>query len=139
MLLESKLITALSSWGAIDKWHGRQVRIIDFDSFVAQVVMMPMETTSSPIIQARVNHGRWIGDCPFCAGAEFVWFQTPSWFFCLSCRNEKAGGKWLPINVPTNYQKIEKLLSIRPRQNQNWEPGETLAQIKRENKEYGIA
>lgn len=132
MLLESRLVTARDGWGArfrtgsefLDTYQvivGRDKRIVD-----------------SPIVLARVNHGRWIADCPFCTGSEMAWFEQPSLFICFSCRNKAVSGHLLRVVIPKNYLKIEDILMIRHPVNRNWE-GETLSALKSENTKVGIA
>ena len=85
----------------------------------------------APIL-ARIEHGRWIADCE-CRGAEFV---DPEWpvFVCCSCG---AGPR--PVAFPGDRHQIESELMKRPvRPNRNWNPGETVADLRRENKERGI-
>lgn len=91
-----------------------------------------------PVVIARVNHGRWIGDCPdfACGGAEFVSFENPV-FFCCACRNAMVGSDYLPVDEPGPgvRQEIEAYLRARPQpQSRNWHPGETVAQLRDENR-----
>jgi hypothetical protein len=87
----------------------------------------PTETGES--IYARVNHGRWLADCPVCRGAELVTEGEP--FLCGSCG---ALGK---VTWPKDTTKIETLLEVRPRDNQNWD-FEPVKVLDAENKERGL-
>lgn len=87
------------------------------------------------IIQAEVNWGRWIVECPHCHNAEFASFTEP-YFMCSWCANQ--GGKWVNVDFPKNREQIEHLLMKRPEQNQNWKPGETVKQLAADNKRRGI-
>ena len=81
-------------------------------------------------VLARVNYGRWIADCPDCAGAELV--EPGKLFSCRSC-----GAEPRRVVFPDERGEIEELLLARPMaENRNWEPGETLADLRRENEEY---
>jgi hypothetical protein len=83
---------------------------------------------------ARVNHGRWIADCPFgCGGAEYV-NPDQLLFFCCECRNAKTGGRPVKVKMPRAHARIEELLLERTQTaSRNWSPGETLADLKAEN------
>jgi len=99
---------------------------------------LPETIAEAPIIQARVNHGNWIADCPFCAGAELV-DPTDLRFWCLSCDMSANGGQWLPVAVPAMRAEIETALVIRPRaENRNWFPHETPADLRSENARNGV-
>lgn len=105
-------------------------------------------------VTARFNHGRWIADCPHCNGAERV--RPSEEFVCGSHfaleaearrPNEanirakdisRENGQIYPVNFPDDKKKIEKLLRYRPRPNMNWEAGESLDLLRRENAAHGI-
>jgi len=131
MLLGSQLITARDGWG-----H----RFVDFTAFRMRsrpLIGLEFLIDDTPIVYARVNHGRWIADCPFCTGSEMVWFEEPSAFFCFSCRNKAVDGHLLRVDIPKNYMKIEDILLIRHPVNRNWQ-GETLSALKSENTKVGV-
>ena len=86
-------------------------------------------------VEAEVNHGRWIINCPYCSGAEMA-DPDDKKFYCLSCYNQGKG--YLKVKFPFNKDKIEAELLKRPVENQHYLPGEKLSVIKQENKERGI-
>jgi len=86
----------------------------------------------APAISARINHGRWIADCPDCAGAEYVDESEPI-FFCMSCGNLAVGGHFRRVKFPKDKAKIEGCLNGRPVANRNWAEGETVADLEAEN------
>jgi hypothetical protein len=92
-----------------------------------------------PPAHAEVNHGRWIARCPFgCGGAEMVDFERPT-FFCCECRNMPTFNRPVPVIIPKNRAKIEAALLKRPEYpTRNWKPGETVADLERENAERGL-
>lgn len=49
-----------------------------------------------------------------------------------------ALGKRYAITWPKEKDEIEQVLRMRPVENMNWEPGETLADLRQENEEHGI-
>lgn len=96
-------------------------------------------------IEARVDHGRWIVDCPLkvekqpCMGAENA-TEDEKFFLCLSCGNAQIDGEWIKVKFPPKKQreKFEKSLAVRPEAFRNWFPGETAKKIAKENKQHGI-
>lgn len=91
-------------------------------------------------IAARINHGRWIMDCPYCSGAEMV-DPDDKRFFCLHCFMEENLNKPRPVTFPPKPQRlaIERVLLLRPLKiNRNWFPGETIAELKQENIDNGL-
>lgn len=133
--MKSNLITAKDGWGEkfIDFssfWHG--IRVLVSFTFPIEI-----RIANSPIVRAKINHGRWIADCPFCTGSELVWFEEPSLFFCFSCKNKAVGSYLLKVEIPKSYQKIENILMVRHPVNRNWQ-GETLSALKSENTKVGV-
>ena len=116
-------------------------------------------------LKARLNHGRWIVDCPDCtsaclaipgqdffcmdealaaARAEFDLegrdkLTIPSHEFLARAYKMSAGLTHYPVKFPPDKDAIDDLMTLRPNdENKNWEPGETLADLRRENKAHGI-
>jgi len=100
-----------------------------------RMIRMPAETVGE--VAAEVNHGRWIARCPFCSGAELV-SRVDAVFFCFSCHMEGNGGRAMRVLFPCNRRQIEVLLEQRPIHNQHWLPGESKADLARENREHGL-
>ena len=91
-----------------------------------------------PVVQAEVNQGRWLARCSFCSGAELIDPQDLR-FYCLSCDMEAAGRRWLPVKLPVQRAAIEAALLKRPKEeHRNWRPGETVADLRRENAANGV-
>jgi len=87
----------------------------------------------------RVNHGRWIVDCPsqFCRGAELA--REDGLFMCQSCFNASYGRKYLSVKFPRYRGSIEQVLSRRQNaENRNWSQGETITKLRVENKRFGV-
>jgi ribosomal protein L37AE/L43A len=105
----------------------------------------PTEDNTFGEVSARINHGRWLVDCPGCNSALIVDLGQLT-FMCVECGNNHNGGKWLRVTVPRNRSAIETELLKRPMNgrnpaeavNRNWEPGETVAILKQENTDHGI-
>lgn len=80
---------------------------------------------------ARVEHGRWIADCPCGAGVAVhpTWSETG----CLEC------GRWWPVMVPSEWDAIESVLLARPkRDTRNWLTLETVEKLRAENVAHGL-
>ena len=90
--------------------------------------------TSDGQLVAEVNHGRWIVKCE-CGGAEKMWEEAI--FMCMSCMNAQHKHQYRRATFPNQRAQIEKALLKRPVKNRNWQLGETLAQLRDENKEHG--
>lgn len=100
--------------------------------------------------RARVNHGRWVVDCasPLCVSAMTlgpdredrtgrVWPGLALGQVTMVCRD--CGGVTDGVEWPPDPAGIELILSWRPDpENRSWEPGETLADLLRENAEHGL-
>ncbi len=93
---------------------------------------------------ARVNHGRWIADCPAtdCYAALRVHGETA----VCDCRDDNVcDHPAIPhdlvvmVEWPPDADEITRILDLRPkRANRNWYPGETLADVKAENVSNGV-
>jgi hypothetical protein len=50
-----------------------------------------------------------------------------------------VGRRWRPVTLPSDVEAIEGALVVRPdRSTRNWQPGETVDDLLRENREHGI-
>ena len=98
-------------------------------------------------LKARINHGRWIVDCPICNSAEYV-FEGKHLLLCQNCMNDGTD-LFREVTLPANIDKIEAILNKRQAKeyiagrpnypNRNWEPGQTLDDLEKENKENGVS
>jgi hypothetical protein len=110
------------------------------------------------ILDARMNHGRWIVDCPnpACKGAELA--RPGEDFICSDCYIEEAlasdgavgatarareiarvRGEVYAVRFPADKAAIEAVLRPRPLKHMNWQPGESLDGLRQENAAHGIA
>lgn len=88
------------------------------------------------ILYAYVNYGRWICDCPYCKSAQVVSYKEPI-FFCPECDMIQNYGHAMNIKFPRAYKNIEQLLLVRPSViNRNWDLGQSLKELERENMEH---
>ena len=111
----------------------------------ARGFVVSSKKSSHKAVEARVDHGRWIADCPLqremqdCKGAECVTTDDKV-FLCLACGNAELGGKLIKVKFPNENHRheFEKDLSVRPEANRNWFPGETPQKIAKENRMHGL-
>ena len=82
-------------------------------------------------VAVYANHGRWIAECPDCSGAQIA-SANDYRFMCTTCANVAVEGLWRPVVWPEETVAIDEVLSARPVVNQNWTPGETLADLAAE-------
>jgi len=96
-------------------------------------------STSDVIVHPRVNHNRWIVDCPDkeCGGAEFA--REDGLFLCQSCYNMAHNSQYLKVEWPKNRTAIENVLLKRPYpKNRNWDWSDSLEYLQEQNKEKGV-
>ena len=89
-----------------------------------------LEIYASKPLEARIEHARFLVDCPNCNSAEF--YFEDKLFFCSLCKNSDIGGKVRKVKMPTERKKIEEILSVRPIKNRHW-TNETLQGLAKEN------
>lgn len=96
----------------------------------------PLNAATDPeaTVPAYVNHGRWVVDCPDCRNAQLA-CRTDHRFMCNECGNIAIGSRWRPVEWPADGERIANLLENRPREVQNWNPGEDVRLLAIENLE----
>lgn len=105
-----------------------------------QMFVPPAGHALEPSAQARVSRSRWIANCPMpgCNSRQHV-SKDDHLFFCAHCLNEAVGNRTVPVEWPRDVDGIERVLLVRPfAGNRNWHPGETIADLERENREHGL-
>ena len=90
--------------------------------------------SDKPPLQAKINYGRWVIECPNCNNAEFAFEDRL--FFCTQCNN--GNGELRKVILPTKRKQIEKVLGKRLIVNRHWKSGETIDSLIAENKEHGV-
>jgi hypothetical protein len=98
---------------------------------------MPLGVSKDYTVDAKINHGRWIAECPVCHSAQ-VTSPDDKRFFCIQCENVSASGKWATVKWPSAPQvgMIEELLLVRPDvKTRNWIAGESVADLRKENED----
>lgn len=102
------------------------------------VLRIPTKESGDAEAFARIDHGRWVVDCPFCPSAQMA-FEEDHRFLCADCLNADASGAWVRViwPKPAVRKAIEGPLVVRPKANQNWRPGESPAELRAENQARG--
>ena len=77
--------------------------------------------TSDEPIGARLEHGRWIVECPKCNDPQLM--SSTMRFLCVCCENSV----WHKVSIP-DKDAIETLLSLIPVSFQDWN-GESIEQL----------
>lgn len=89
---------------------------------------------SDELLVARVDHGRWLADCPACnAGIALTPGASEAFCFGFGC-----GHRFTHIAWPDDaaVEEIERTLRARPKiATRNWLPTETVDDLRRENRE----
>ena len=88
-------------------------------------------------LDARIEHARFIVDCPNCNSAEFAF--EDNLFFCSQCKNSDIQGKARRVIMPPERKQIEEILGKRPIINRHWNPGETVEALQNENILHGLS
>ena len=101
------------------------------------------------LIDAYMNHGRWVADCPEDDGysdvPHLIGKETTArltggvepWIEC------PAHGRYV-VMFPAEWSEIEAVLNKRPgdpvlgAKHANWRPGETVESLRAENVEHGV-
>lgn len=111
-----------------------------------RTVRPPSEMASdAPPALAYVNHGRWVADCPnrtcpqpscpgYCNAAMDLLNGAP--YLCGCCYNSDLGGRWRPVQWPTDAdrQEIERALLARPSTaTRHWRPEQPVRDLAEEN------
>jgi hypothetical protein len=102
---------------------------IDAKRARGHLVPDPVDEIAGEPVLARVDQGRWIGDCNqynparnrICRGAQLV---TPDdqRFWCVLCYNADNQGRWRPVTWPDDPPAIEQALDGQLAPDQNWTP-----------------
>lgn len=102
------------------------------------ILVQPLKNiAAAPPLAPRVNHNRWIVDCPNCGGAEFLWPE--GLMMCASCWNGDVDGQWRRVSNPANRNEIDEVLMIRPVPGtRNWNRNESIEDLQQENRKHGL-
>ena len=107
-------------------------RLVLIPELASHMIREQGYANTSPL-RAYVNYGRWCVKCE-CGGGEFAWDE--GWMMCRSCFNAKHGHKYRPVVFPKDKERIEQILMVRPLDNRNWRPGESISDLQAENERH---
>lgn len=100
---------------------------------------LPPEDGYVGVIDAYINHGRWVADCPTPGcGAAYIVTPNDTSLLCGNC-----GTGWWFIRFPRDRSELEQLLlkripGVGRAPTRNWLPNQTVDDIRDENTEMGI-
>jgi hypothetical protein len=109
---------------AVEKWRQRQTEAgnTGYESDLVE---------NAEPKQVFINHGRWVIRCDCDNGVVTPPPQPDAQAICPSC-----GTIWTTLVFPDDADVVEATLTERPfKKNQNWEPGESVNDLQRENVE----
>ncbi len=98
------------------KQHGMRVDVHESDAPIA----------------ARINDGSWLVDC----GCRNAPLTSPAWgvAYCFGC-----GVRHTNVVFPDEHGAIASVLLERPRmENRNWFPGESVEDLRAQNRAHGV-
>ena len=98
----------------------------------------PPITEVRGVIEAEVNHGRWLIVCPAGCGQAVVASMVSPLFICANCGSAENNGMWYHVRFPLEHGLITDMLTKRKIPNQNWKPNDSVAGLLVENREHGI-
>lgn len=106
----------------------------------SQPVAIPLGHDRGTVVVPRVDHGRWVVDCPFCPSAQYAAWSDPR-FWCPTCEMAENGGRWVSVEWPPEamVERVEAILEARPEpRSRNWRTGESVAALRSENRAHGL-
>ena len=93
-------------------------------------------------VNALVNHGRWLAECPGACGGALLVSEAFPYFVCIDCGSPENLRRFYLVAFPPEKAEIEAALLKRPARTiveaANWMPNESVDDLKRENAERGI-
>jgi hypothetical protein len=89
-------------------------------------------------LPVRLDHGRWVVDCPDCSGAQLA-SESDLRFLCNYCGNAAVGGSWRRTVWPSSRDQIESAVQARPERHQSWHPTESVVDLVIENDANDVA
>ena len=98
------------------------------------------------LLNAFVNHGRWVVQCPECRLGWLVRPEAPHLLIEATQMADAVGivheacscGATLTAQFPSERESIKATLAMRPRASQrNWTPDETWADLRIDNIVHG--
>lgn len=101
---------------------------------------LPPFAAAKSWVDPVVDYGRWIVQCPRrgCGGAIVATEREP-YFLCPDCGSPENDGQWYNVTFPREKKRIERVLLHRKDEGlQHWRKPETVAALKRDNRDNGL-
>ena len=133
--------------------HDDAQAAMPFRSFIARWFVrnglgpVPALDQKRGVVPVRIRQGRWVVLCqnPGCNSAVIA-DDKERCFICAECGSPENDRHWYAVEwpAPEVRRRIEELLLARPAispaqaRNRNWEPGESLADLRAQNALYGV-
>lgn len=92
--------------------------------------------TKGELITPIIIDSTWVIKCPDCP--EQIIYEPGEPFYCPECQNVKNGGFARPVQMPSDRAEIERLLCNRDMPNTRHWIGESIMELKAENKSHGV-
>lgn len=102
-------------------------------------VDLPAAVEGDPLV-VRVDHGRWLVECPVCGEAQYAGRHDRR-FLCITCYRSGEWRAWRAVEWPTDDEidVAERLLRARAVRARNWRPDrEPIEHLARENAVRGL-
>lgn len=107
------------------------------------VLPYPRELAPGPAVQAWVNQGRWLVECPWCRSAQLAALTDPRMLCTTSeCMCAPVDGAMLPVQLPElpELLRIEAALLLRPDPaTRGWRAGESVADLLTQARAKGVS
>ena len=103
--------------------------------------LLPDPGSAQGEIHGSINYGRNMAECPL-DGTAYVVNADEALFLCHHCANIWNRHQYARIVWPRDIESIRNVLARRPAVNiqhapsRNWTPDESLADVKRHNREH---
>ena len=99
---------------------------------------IPTDTSSLTTINAYINRGNWVVDCPSQNCYSSYYASREQAFYCFRCQNRDNDGAFYAVAFPLEKEEIEKTLTERSLdKNKNWYSTERLDDLKLETRFNG--
>ena len=133
--MEDKIVEH-EDWQQVDfvnfrAWHWRQAGNLD---------LLPDPKGATGTVQAYVNWGRWIVECPIGHGDAVIVSRDHPYFICTVGGMRENDGNWYNVVFPAEKLEIEaellKRVAVHPLKDarfRGWRPGETVKDLEDES------
>ena len=111
-------------------WHWRQA---------GNLIDLPDTGKAQGTVNAYVNWGRWIAECPVGHGDAVIVSRDHPYYICTVGGDKENDGNWYSVVFPIEKEQIEaellKRIAVHPLKDaryRGWRPGETIEDLQAE-------